>query len=157
MSNATVQLHHDYLMTLHAPMAGSPLPVDDTLTIFHSNGGWAKGPRIEAAIIAPTGDWLRTMPDGTLQVDARMTLRTGDDALIHVRYGGIVRMSPQQYQAMGAGATLTSDDIYFVTAPVFQTSHPAYRWLNQVQAIGKAVAVKGGDGGYVAYDVFAIR
>ncbi|TWI01010.1 uncharacterized protein DUF3237 [Luteimonas cucumeris] len=157
MSRATVQLHNDYLLTLHAPMAGPPLAVDDALTIFHSDSGWAKGPRIEAAIVAPTGDWLRTMPDGTLQVDARMTLRTGDDALIHVRYGGVIRMSPQQYQAMGAGATLTSDDIYFVIAPVFQTSHPAYLWLNQVQAIGKAVAVKGGDGGYVAYDVFAIR
>lgn len=154
---ATTQLHHEYLMTLHAPTAGPPLPVDAALTIFHSDDGWAKGPRIDAAIIAPTGDWLRTLPDGTLRVDARMTLRTGDGAIINVAYGGVIRMSPQQFQAMAAGTTLTADDIYFVTAPVFQTSHPDYVWLNQVQAIGKVVAVKGGEGGYVAYDVFGMR
>ena len=158
MSSApTTRLHHDYLMTLHAPTAGPPLPVDAALTVFHSSEGWAKGPRIDAVILAPTGDWLRTMPDGTLRVDARMTLRTGDGALIHASYGGVIRISPQQFQAMGAGATLTSDDIYFVTAPVFQTSHPDYLWLNQLQAIGKVAGLKGGEGGYVAYDVFAMR
>ncbi len=158
MSNApATQLHHEYLMTLHAPIAGPPLPVDASLTIFHSDDGWAKGPRIDAAIIAPTGDWLRTLPDGTLRVDARMTLRTSDGAIVNIAYGGVIRISPQQFQAMGAGETLTADDIYFVIAPVFQTSHPAYAWLNHVQAIGKVAAVKGGEGGYVAYDVFAMR
>jgi len=156
-SAPTTQLHHDYLMTIHAPTAGPPWAVDASLTIFHSDEGWAKGPRIDAAILAPTGDWLRTMPDGTLRVDARMTLRTGDGALIHASYGGVIRITAQQFQAMGDGATLTSDDIYFVTAPVFQTAHPDYLWLNQLQAIGKAVALKGGEGGYVDYEVFGIR
>ncbi|MCL1634242.1 DUF3237 domain-containing protein [Luteimonas sp. SX5] len=153
----STRLEHEYLMTLHAPVAEAPQQVDGSLTIFHSDRGWAKGPRIDAAIVAPTGDWLRTLPDGTLRVDARMTLRTGDGAVIHVVYGGVIRISPQQFQAMGAGAMLTSDDIYFVTAPVFQTAHPDYAWLNQVQAVGKVAALKGGEGGYVAYDIFGIR
>jgi hypothetical protein len=40
---------------------------------------------------------------------------------------------------------------------MFQTSHPDYLWLNQLQAIGKVAALKGGEGGYVSYDVFGIR
>ena len=58
---------------------------------------------------------------------------------------------------MAAGNELTAADMYFLTAPVFQTSHEKYAWLNHVQALGKVVAVKGGAGSYVTYDVFAAR
>jgi hypothetical protein len=47
--------------------------------------------------------------------------------------------------------------MHFVTTPMFQTGDPRYAWLNRTQAIGKAVALKGGDGGYVRYELFAVR
>ena len=36
------------------------------------------------------------------------------------------------------GETLKADEMYFVTAPVFQTADDRYAWLNHVQAIAKA-------------------
>ena len=56
------------------------------------------------------------------------------------------------------GEVLTDKDMpYFVTAPTFQTSSAKYAWLNGVQAVSKMVELKGGDGGYVKYDVFVVR
>jgi hypothetical protein len=154
---ATLSIATEYLMTLHAPGAGAPQRIDDTLTIFHSDTGRVEGPRIAGAILPPTADWLRAMPGGSLRVDARMSIRTDDGADIFVQYGGVIAIAPADFARMAAGETLGAADMYFVTAPVFQAADPRYAWLNQVQAIGKAVALKGGQGGYVRYEVFAVR
>ena len=146
-----------YLMTLHAPIASPPRPVDSVLTIFRAGDhGWAKGPRISGTIIQPTADWLRAMPSGCLRVDARMTIQTDDGALIYVAYNGVISVPGEDFERMSRGETLTSDDVYFIIAPTFETAHEGYAWLNPVQAVGKVVAVRGGDEGFVRYDVFAI-
>jgi len=153
----STEIQTEYLMTLHSPGAGPPQRVDSTLTIYHSSEGWAKGPKIVGTILAPTGDWLRATASGSLRVDARMTLRTDDGALIYVSYGGVISMTQANFERMSGGATLTSADVYFVTTPVFQTSAERYGWLNHVQAIGKVASVKGGAGSHVRYDVFAVK
>jgi hypothetical protein len=155
--SATATLAAEYLMTLHAPIAGAPQRTDETLTIFHSDSGTVDGPRIKGRILAPTGDWLRVLPGGSLRVDARMSIETDDGAQIHVQYGGVIAIAPADFARMAAGETLGADEMYFVTAPVFQTGDDRYAWLNRTQAIGKAVALKGGEGGFVRYDVFAMR
>jgi hypothetical protein len=146
----------DYLMTLHAPIAGTPQRIDDTLTIFHSDTGTVEGPQIKGRIVAPTADWLRAMPGGSLRVDARMSLRTDDGADIYLQYGGVIAIAPADFARMAAGETLGADEMHFVTAPLFQTGDARYAWLNRVQAIGKAVALKGGEGGFVRYELFAM-
>jgi len=154
----TTGITAEYLMTLHAPIAGAPQRIDETLTIFHSDTGRVEGPRIKGAILPPTGDWLRALPDGgSLRVDARMSIATDDGAQIYVQYGGVIVIAPADFARMAAGETLSAEEMYFVTTPTFQTSDSRYTWLGQVQAIGKAVALKGGEGGYVRYEVFAVR
>ena len=153
---ATTRPALEFLMTLHAPIAGSPQRIDETLTIFHSDSGTVEGPRIKGRILAPTADWLRAMPDGSLRVDARMSIATDDGVQIHVQYGGVIAIAPADFARMAAGETLSAEEMHFVTAPLFQTGDDRYAWLNRTQAIGKAVALKGGDGGYVRYELFAV-
>jgi len=153
---ATTRLTTEYLMTLHAPIAGAPQRIDETLTIFHSDTGMVEGPRIKGRILAPTGDWLRAMPGGTLRVDARMSLRTDDGADISLQYGGVIAIAPADFARMAAGETLGANEMHFITAPLFQTGDARYGWLNRTQAIGKAVALKGGEGGFVRYELFAL-
>jgi hypothetical protein len=157
MSAPAAAIATEHLMTLHAPIAGAPQRIDDTLTIFRSDSGRVEGPRLKGAILPPTADWLRAMTGGSLPVDARMSLRTDDGADIHVQYGGVIVIAPADFARMAAGETLSAAEMYFVTAPVFQTADPRYAWLNHVQAVGKAVALKGGEGGYVRYEVFAVQ
>jgi hypothetical protein len=152
----TTRVEIEYLMTLHVPSSGPPQQVDNALMVFRAGAdGSAKGPKINGTIVAPTADWLRVMPSGSLRVDARMMVRTDDGAVIHVSYGGVINVSAENFQRMGQGGTLTADDMYFIIAPVFQTSHAKYAWLNRIQAIGKVVAVQGGERGFVTYDIFS--
>jgi hypothetical protein len=97
------------------------------------------------------------MPGGSLKVDARMSIATEDGAQIFVEYGGVIVIAPADFARMASGETLGAAEMYFVTAPTFQTSDNRYGWLNRVQAIGKAVALKGGEGGYVRYEVYAVK
>lgn len=102
------------------------------------------GERLNATLAGPAAaDWLvRTGPFGV--IDARMTLRTNDDALIYVTYGGRLDLSNPK-----AG-------IFATIAPVFETGHKAYAWLNGVQAIGKGMITLGADGGSLNYDLFEV-
>jgi Protein of unknown function (DUF3237) len=154
---ATTALATEYLMTLHAPISGGPLLIDDALTIFHSDAGTVDGMRVKGRIVAPTGDWLRTMPGGSFRVDARMAIVTDDGTHIYVQFGGVIAIAPADFTRMAEGDTLTADEMHFITTPTFQTADSRYAWLNRTQAIGKAVALKGGDGGYVRYELFAVK
>jgi len=133
MSGATTTVAAEYLMTLHAPIAGAPQRIDDTLTIFHSDTGTVEGPRIKGRILAPTGDWLRTMPGGTLRVDARMSIATDDGAQIHVQYGGVIAIAPADFARMaGVGASLiwsprSNVDLYGFTAQVTMAANLGVR------------------------------
>jgi hypothetical protein len=73
-----------------------------------------------------------------------MCIRTDDGAEIFVQYGGVVVIAPADFARMAAGEVLGPAEMYFITAPVFQTADDRYGWLNRLQAIGKAVALTGG-------------
>lgn len=156
-SSLPPKLETEHLMTLYAPL-DPPQQIDASLQIFNVRpGGWARGAKIDGTIIQPAGDWLRVMPDGSLRLDVRLTVRTNDDALIYVTYNGIISVSEKEFARLGAGEILTADNLYFRTAPTFQTSHANYKWLNHMQAIGRIEEVKLGEGGYVRYAVFAVK
>lgn len=153
----TTTITTEYLMTLYAPLE-APQAIDSSLNIYAvRDGGWARGPKIEARMIAPAADWLRVMPGGSLRLDVRATLQTDDEALIYIAYNGVISQSPEQLERFMNGEVLKADEIYFLTAPTFQTSAEKYAWLNHVQAVGKMVEVKAGEGSYVKYDIFVVR
>ena len=78
-------------------------------------------------------------------IDVRMTMRTGDGALIDVQYGGRLDLSNP-----AAG-------IVAYVAPVFETGDERYAWLNAIQAVGKGkLTVKDG-AARIDYEFFEIR
>lgn len=73
-------------------------------------------------------------------------------------YNGIFVTSKKVTDALSRGEIVTDKTVpYFVTAPTFQTSSEKYSWLNKVQAVGKMVELKRGDGAYIKYDIFIVR
>jgi hypothetical protein len=72
-------------------------------------------------------------------------------------YNGILRASSEANERLGKGETLGPDDMYFVTAPTFETSSEKYGWLNSIQAVGKMISFQRTGQPHVEYDVFAIR
>jgi len=154
----TTHITTEYLMTLLAPL-DAPIAVDGSLQIFNVKpGGWVKGPKINGAMVSPAGGWPRTMPSGVFRLDVRGLIRTDDGADIFVSYNGIIQYSKESAERLMKGGVLTDKDVpYVVTAPTFQTSSGKYAWLNGVQAVGKMVELKAGDGAYAKYDVFVVR
>jgi hypothetical protein len=151
------EIKTEYLLTLHAPL-DPPQQIDAALAVFNvREGGWAKGPALTGAFIAPAADWLRTMPDGSFRVDVRGTIKTDDGALIYLTYNGVISYPKASLERLMKGELLTSKDYYFVTAPTMQTSASRYAWLNNVQLVGKAVEVKLGENAHVTYDLFVVR
>ena len=82
-SAQTTQISTDYLMTVYIPTERKA--IDNGLTIVNIlPGGWVRGPKISGKIIAPGGDWIRTMPSGVLRLDVRLTIETDDGAQIYM-------------------------------------------------------------------------
>ncbi len=154
----STQISTEYLMTIYLPTERKA--IDPTLTIVNIlPGGWVKGPGINGKVIAPGGDWLRTMPSGALRQEARLTIETEDGAFIYMSYVGVVVLSKEAVEAMGRGEVLNDKRVpYFINTPLFQTSAEKYSWMNKVQAIGKMVELKRtSTEAYVKYDVFIAR
>src|ERR1700675_3608567 len=56
--------------------------------LFGSAGGSFEGPRLRGEVLAGGGDWGLFRSGGAMTLDVRLTLRTHDDALLHMTYGG---------------------------------------------------------------------
>ena len=95
------------------------------------------------------------MPSCTLRLDVRGTIQTDDGELIYISYNGVIQCSKEQLDRLNAGQELKTGDCHFMTAPTFQTKSEKYSWLNAVQAVGKAVSLKGGD--HVTYEIFSVK
>ena len=150
----TVSVETEFLATVEAPLepaqsAGSRVIVNVPA------GGTVRGPKINGTLIAPAGDWLTVLPDGSLRLDVRATIKTDDGEIILVTYSGAIAASKEVNDRFNNGEVLTSKDEYFITAPQFTTGSKKYDWLNQIQAVGKMVSIQRGV--KIKYDWFIVR
>jgi len=53
-------------------------------------------------------------------------------------HAGFISVTRENFERMAKGAVLTSADMYFITAPTFQTAHEKYAWLNHIQASARS-------------------
>jgi hypothetical protein len=56
--------------------------------LFGAAGGSFEGPKVRGGVLPAGGDWALFRPDRAMTLDVRLTLRTHDDALVHMTYGG---------------------------------------------------------------------
>ncbi len=74
--------------------------------------------------------------------DVRLAIRTGDDAVVLVRYSGRLRFVPGQ------------ESIALIAA-VFETGDPRYQWLNDIQAAGRGIL--SADRSRVDYEIYELQ
>jgi Protein of unknown function (DUF3237) len=82
----------------------------------------------------------------------RLVLKTTDDALIGMTYGGLRHGSPDVIARLEQGEAVDPADYYFRIAPFFETAAPPYTWLNNVVAI--RFRYRRADG--VVYSIFEV-
>jgi hypothetical protein len=116
-------------------------------------GGKFEGARLRGEVLPQAGaDWILVRPDGTLQLDVRLTLRTDDGALIFMLYRG-VRSAPREVAArLAQGERVDPSEYYFRTAPFFETGNPRYAWINNIVSVGVGERMPN----TVLYEVFEV-
>ena len=101
-------------------------------------GGEVSGPKLEGEILPGGADWQIVRSDGTIEVVARYTIRARDGAHVYVQNEGLRVASPEVLARMAAGELLAPDSYHFRTAPRFETSEPALKWLEHATFVGVA-------------------
>jgi hypothetical protein len=127
-----VQLAH--LMQLRAEF-GPALDLGSRRLLPFAGGDFA-GERLTGEILPVGGDWVRMRPDGVAELDIRMTLRTGDGALIELRSSGLADISAGDRERILRGEDVDPSRYYFRTEQRFETGAPSYLWLNRMLAVG---------------------
>src|SRR5262245_9505524 len=118
-----------------APLTIGAVPHGTRRTVL-IGGGHFEGPRLRGTVVpGSSADWLLLRADGVLELDLRVTLRTDDGALISMKSFGVRHGPPEVIAAIGRGETVDPVAYYFRTTPRFETSHPAYAFLNRLVAV----------------------
>jgi hypothetical protein len=114
--------------------------------------GAFEGERLSGKVLDGGVDWQNVRNDGSVTLDARLVLKTADDALIGMTYRGLRQGSPDVIARVEKGEAVDPADYYFRIAPLFETAAPPYAWLNNVVAIG--IGHRGTDG--PVYSIFEV-
>ncbi len=120
--------------TLTGMIANGPM---GTRVIVDASTGTFEGPKMRGTVSGPGGDWVTVRADGSMQLDVRILLKTDDGADIYCEYKGI---------GLDGATKIT-------TAPMFQTAHENYTWLNSVVAVARGTS----GGGKVTYEVYEVK
>jgi hypothetical protein len=130
-----------------------PTIVGGNLMVFNVLDASIDSPRIKARMASPSGDWIRIMPNGNWKLDVRLLMIGDDDEPIYCHYNGVLRMDPGLGERLAAGESIDGSEMYFRSAPYFETASKKYAWLNDILAVGKMASFGGGN---VLYDVFEV-
>jgi hypothetical protein len=99
-------------------------------------GGVFEGERLSGEVLEGGSDWQAVRGDGGTTLDARVVLRTSDDALIAMTYRGLRQGPADVIARLGRGEAVDPAEYYFRIAPFFETASPRYAWINDIIAVG---------------------
>lgn len=116
------------------------------------DGGTFAGARMNGTVVAGGADWVTFRSDGAMLIDVRLTLLTGDGAHVLMFYQGLAFAPPDVMAKFNRREAVPPAAVYTRTAPRFETSAPAYDWLNRVIAVSKGCRTEAGP----MYKVFEI-
>jgi hypothetical protein len=99
-------------------------------------GGSFEGDRLSGKVLDGGSDWQTIRPDGAVNLNVRLVLRTNDDAILCMTYQGVRHGPPDVIARIDRGEVVDPESYYFRVNPLFQTSAPQYDWINHVVGIG---------------------
>ena len=101
------------------------------------DGGTFEGERLRGTVVGGGADWVTFRSDGAMLIDVRLTLRTQDGAHILMFYQGLAHAPADIMARFNRREAVAPQLVYARTTPRFETSAPAYDWLNRVIAVSK--------------------
>ncbi|TKA65041.1 hypothetical protein B0A49_09992 [Cryomyces minteri] len=119
--------------------------------------GPIKGPQL----VQGGSDWLLLDPTTNIaHLDIRTQARTAEGGYIYMHYPGILRMDDATQKALQwspDAKTTRSEDHYFMTTPIYETSSEELKWIEQSLFIGHGHWHIPGDGTQaVEYEIYKV-
>ena len=98
-------------------------------------GGTFSGERLRGSVQGGA-DWVINRPDGVMVIDVRLTLATGDGALIYLTYQGRFLAEPDAMRRFGKGELLATHEYSLAMTAKFECGDDRYAWLNNAVVVG---------------------
>ncbi len=133
-------LKHTHLLTLQLTVdyAGikviGPTPAG-LRRIAPVTGGTFNGPRLSGTVLGGA-DWVLNRADAVMAIDVRLTLETGDGALIYLAYQGRFLAEPEVMSRFAKGALLEPHEYSLAMTAKLESGDPRYAWLNNAVVVG---------------------
>ncbi len=122
---------------------GAPIKIGETAQglrrVVPITGGIIQGARLNATILNAGADFQIIRPDGFTRLEARYVARLDDGALIYVENCGVRFGPPEAMARLARGEPVDPAEIYFRSAPRFETAAPAYQWLTRPLFVASGV------------------
>jgi hypothetical protein len=99
-------------------------------------GGSFEGERLSGQVLDGGSDWQTVRDDGATTLNARLVLKTTDDALICMSYQGLRHGPREVIERIEKGEVVDPASYYFRTNPLFETAAAQYSWINRIVAVG---------------------
>jgi Protein of unknown function (DUF3237) len=115
-------------------------------------GGSFEGPRLKGTVLKGGSDWILARPDGALQLDVRLTLKTHDGETIGMTYRGFRHGPAAVIERLNKGEKVDPSEYYFRIAPFFETASAKYVWPNRIVTVATGHRLPNGP----IYDVFEV-
>ncbi len=141
-----------WLATLRGQIA-PPTPLPNGLLIFNVEEAEITGPRLNARVIAPSGDWIRVQENGNWRLDVRLLFETDSADHIYCSYTGVLKADEELARRIERGDRILGEQMYFRSTPYFETAAPDYLWLNDIVCVG---SMREFGGGHAIYDIFEV-
>jgi hypothetical protein len=120
-----------YRLEVRGPLAATAGSPRGKREYWEMSEGTLRGPRIDARIAMPGGDWFAVSGDRFGRPDVRVQFITGDGSLILLHYTGLVERTAAFTRAAEAGTETQWTDQYMRMAMSFDTGAEKYAWLNE--------------------------
>jgi hypothetical protein len=134
MSELRTALLFTISLKANKPQTLGKTPVGDRRVVAVAGGSF-EGPRLKGTVEEGGSDWILARPDGSLQLNVRLVLKTDDGALIGMTYQGYRRGPAPVIERLNRGEKVDPSEYYFRTIIMFETSAPKYAWLNGIVAV----------------------
>ncbi|WP_425229507.1 DUF3237 domain-containing protein [Sphingomonas sp.] len=141
-------LPHRHLTTLalDVDFAGVT-PIGQTRAGFRGiapvTGGRFTGERLSGTV-GPGQDWFVTRPDGSIAIDVRLTLTTGDGVTVYLNYQGAMNGRGDAMSRFRKGEQLAADDYALTVTARLECGDARYAWLNDATVVGVGEQTPGG-------------
>lgn len=122
---------------------GQPIAIGETARglrrVVPITGGTIQGPRLNGAILNAGADYQIIGTDGFTRLEARYVARLDDGALIYIENRGVRFGPPEVMARITRGEPVDPAEVYFRSAPRFETAAATHQWLTRPLFVASGV------------------